>query len=473
MSTQLQQAIELAEAGRKDAARQLLQQVIQAEPYNEIAWFWLAATAADQEKYQRALHRVLVINPANTQARQLLDQAQQQYGDYVSPSVPPSAPASAAPAPPPTAAPMATQVSLPQTPPVIAPPPVAAPPAAAQRSPQKGIVLFVLGLVLVVAAVTIVAAYSLLSGDDEDDGSPTAADVAGGLPIGGDEAEVPADTDGEPGAGAPVDAAGGESDADSGEAPAEPAPDVSPDTEPDAAPAVIPAVGPDDAPVETSSARYKDVTFTVEDYAVSVSVPASWYAALAGDADWDAQRAQLEADLPIRPGNGSGIDAWDDLSVTLARALVGRDRVAVVETDTTSLRAGGYAVYLVLADVTDTGFITSTDCDAISARAEQMLAAAPSGGAIRIEAVEPLPAGDGLCGARRDMITDVTQIDDLSALFEGVDAPAELHSVEFFLPLAGGDEVARWTLWVPGAQYDLYAETIAHIIATARVTAGE
>jgi len=80
MSTQLHQAVQLAQAGQRSEARQLLWQFLQAEPNNEVAWLWLASVAADQGEYRRALNEVLRINPANPRAQQLLADLDRQYG---------------------------------------------------------------------------------------------------------------------------------------------------------------------------------------------------------------------------------------------------------------------------------------------------------------------------------------------------------------------------------------------------------
>ncbi|MEB2288650.1 MAG: tetratricopeptide repeat protein [Anaerolineae bacterium] len=93
MASLLHQAVEHAQAGRRDEARRLLQEYLQSSPDNEVAWLWLASVAADQAEYQRALREVLRVNPANQQARALLDQFQQQYGSR------PPAPPVAMPAP--------------------------------------------------------------------------------------------------------------------------------------------------------------------------------------------------------------------------------------------------------------------------------------------------------------------------------------------------------------------------------------
>jgi hypothetical protein len=128
-STLLQQAVQLAQAGQKAEARQLILQFLQTEPNNETAWLWLASVAADQTEYQRALNEVLRINPGSQRAKQLLADFEQQYGSaaryappvtpppQVSPYAPPQQPVST---PPPQVSPYAMQqpVSPPPPPPV-------------------------------------------------------------------------------------------------------------------------------------------------------------------------------------------------------------------------------------------------------------------------------------------------------------------------------------------------------------------
>ncbi|HEX3050713.1 MAG TPA: tetratricopeptide repeat protein [Aggregatilineaceae bacterium] len=85
----LQRAIQLLQSGQRDQARALFQQVVQAEPNNEMAWLWLASAAADTFEYQRALQEVLRINPANEQARLQLAQLQPPYARPPAPQPPP------------------------------------------------------------------------------------------------------------------------------------------------------------------------------------------------------------------------------------------------------------------------------------------------------------------------------------------------------------------------------------------------
>ncbi|MBW4438777.1 MAG: tetratricopeptide repeat protein [Pleurocapsa minor GSE-CHR-MK-17-07R] len=69
-----QQGITAAKAGRKDEARQLLQQSIRIEPNNEAAWLWLASVARDKQERIFCLQKILEINPMNKQAREGLEQ---------------------------------------------------------------------------------------------------------------------------------------------------------------------------------------------------------------------------------------------------------------------------------------------------------------------------------------------------------------------------------------------------------------
>jgi len=120
MASQLHQAVELAQAGRRDEARQLFLSYLQTNPDHEVAWLWLASVAVTQAEYQHALNQVLRINPANERAQRLLDEFQrQQYG------APPTSPAPA------SAPPMRPPV-VPQVPPTA--PPVYTPPYSAEPS---------------------------------------------------------------------------------------------------------------------------------------------------------------------------------------------------------------------------------------------------------------------------------------------------------------------------------------------------
>ena len=59
----LQSAIRAAQAGNRGEAHQLLRQVIDADPSNEMAWLWLAGVAEHPREAQVALNRVEQLNP--------------------------------------------------------------------------------------------------------------------------------------------------------------------------------------------------------------------------------------------------------------------------------------------------------------------------------------------------------------------------------------------------------------------------
>ena len=69
----LRQGIELARTGNKALAREIFEQVIQADEFNEMAWMWMAAVARNNAERREALEIVLEINPQNENARKALD----------------------------------------------------------------------------------------------------------------------------------------------------------------------------------------------------------------------------------------------------------------------------------------------------------------------------------------------------------------------------------------------------------------
>lgn len=68
----LQQAIQAARAGLKTEARDLLVQIVDADPRNETAWMWLAGVADSLEDRIIACENVLTINPENEKVRDYL-----------------------------------------------------------------------------------------------------------------------------------------------------------------------------------------------------------------------------------------------------------------------------------------------------------------------------------------------------------------------------------------------------------------
>ncbi len=69
----LRRGIELARTGKKKEARALIEQVIQADEYNEVAWMWMTAVASNNAERREALEIVLEINPNNERAKSALE----------------------------------------------------------------------------------------------------------------------------------------------------------------------------------------------------------------------------------------------------------------------------------------------------------------------------------------------------------------------------------------------------------------
>jgi len=72
LQAKLNAGIEAARAGDQETARRLLQQVLTADPNNEVAWMWMASVAKSVAERRACLERVLRINPNNTRAREAL-----------------------------------------------------------------------------------------------------------------------------------------------------------------------------------------------------------------------------------------------------------------------------------------------------------------------------------------------------------------------------------------------------------------
>lgn len=69
----LQTGIQAARVGNRGIARRILEQVIDRDPQNEIAWMWLASVVETTEQRRECLQRVLAINPRNERAAQALE----------------------------------------------------------------------------------------------------------------------------------------------------------------------------------------------------------------------------------------------------------------------------------------------------------------------------------------------------------------------------------------------------------------
>jgi hypothetical protein len=69
----LRDGIAKARAGDKATARELLQKVVELDQYNERGWFWLASVVETDEERRTCLHNVVLINPNNTRAQEMLE----------------------------------------------------------------------------------------------------------------------------------------------------------------------------------------------------------------------------------------------------------------------------------------------------------------------------------------------------------------------------------------------------------------
>jgi Tfp pilus assembly protein PilF len=93
VTEQLQQAISLIKAGKKQEGGRLLNQVLKADPANEAAWLWAARIVGTDEKRIYCLNQALALNPQNQIARQALAKLEARTAATTPPA--PTAPAAA------------------------------------------------------------------------------------------------------------------------------------------------------------------------------------------------------------------------------------------------------------------------------------------------------------------------------------------------------------------------------------------
>jgi tetratricopeptide (TPR) repeat protein len=74
----LQRAIQAARAGRREEARDLLIDLVETDPQNEMAWVWLCGLVDSLEDKMIACENVLTINPSNEKVRLYLTQLQKK-----------------------------------------------------------------------------------------------------------------------------------------------------------------------------------------------------------------------------------------------------------------------------------------------------------------------------------------------------------------------------------------------------------
>jgi tetratricopeptide (TPR) repeat protein len=77
-SSQIKTAYEYVKSGDKNAARQILEDVLSQDPGNESAWYLMAHVAWNRQEAIQCLQKVLELNAANARARSELGQLQEQ-----------------------------------------------------------------------------------------------------------------------------------------------------------------------------------------------------------------------------------------------------------------------------------------------------------------------------------------------------------------------------------------------------------
>lgn len=78
LQNKLRAGVEAARRGDRVTARRLLEEVIEVDENNEMAWIWLASSVTTVSERRTCLERVLQINPNNTRAREALDRLTQE-----------------------------------------------------------------------------------------------------------------------------------------------------------------------------------------------------------------------------------------------------------------------------------------------------------------------------------------------------------------------------------------------------------
>ncbi|MDX2159730.1 MAG: hypothetical protein SF162_00255 [bacterium] len=84
----LRAGVAALQAGNREGAVTLLSQVVDLNPYNEQAWFYLAAADHDPFMRKRYLERVLELNPGNSKARDILDKLLERERAAINPTHP-------------------------------------------------------------------------------------------------------------------------------------------------------------------------------------------------------------------------------------------------------------------------------------------------------------------------------------------------------------------------------------------------
>lgn len=86
-NSKLQYAMNLFNSGRLAESEALLREIVEYEPNNETAWWWLSAATQDVEWQRYALEQVLRINPYNQEARQSLTNLSSSPPNFTNPEM--------------------------------------------------------------------------------------------------------------------------------------------------------------------------------------------------------------------------------------------------------------------------------------------------------------------------------------------------------------------------------------------------
>jgi len=80
---QLRQAVALARAGRKVEARDILLDLVDEDPHNEMAWIWLSGLVDTLDDKIIACENILTINPTNDRVRAYLSQLLEEQNQLI------------------------------------------------------------------------------------------------------------------------------------------------------------------------------------------------------------------------------------------------------------------------------------------------------------------------------------------------------------------------------------------------------
>lgn len=409
MSSFLLQAVELAQAGKREEARQLLWQHLQTEPNNEVAWLWLASVAADQAEYQRALNEVLRINPNNQQAQQLLAQFQQQFG-------------SAAPSP--YAVPAQGQPAAPYTPspapytPAQPPPPAPYGSAPGYGAPPAQTPSGYLTLGTPAPALRPVEVEVRTTQKRRGCLGCSMPGCLGCLGCGGC------------GQGcllalfilviAPIVLCAGLSYTNY-------------------------SLGPLDWPAAYLPGKFgrKTITFTApinnQSYSVTAQVSRSWYVADPTDKMWPTWRSVLDDAMPF----DNTYQTWEKMFEVSSGQVPN-----IVDIDAAAMTEGGSPIWMSFYHTVTGDF----KCSTVRSQHPQD---------------EVIDYGGGLCGYRAvpDKVVDSTPA---QRIFKSVDAPLKIRTVIFFVPLDQGN-AAAWQIVLPDKLFDRLKNNIDNTITTLKL----